>query len=334
MAPDREPGARAAWRADLGWVVAAALILLRALGSPSPAAAAAPRVPSAQGLSVHPALSGETTLPHGHFTYALPPGGRIGDALIVQSSESAPERVQVYGADLLALAGGGVTPAAAGQTMHGVGDWLVVEPPARPVPAGGRLRVPFTLSVPQGAAPGSYDGAVVAQGRVGTTASGIPVGVRLALVVHVTVVAAVAPDLTLGPLAGSRAGKVETLALRLRNRGNVSLGVAGAVVVRDGVGVVVGRASLGPTGLYVVPGGSAVLHGSFVWPRGLAGVTAVPVVTTTVGVRPGPAYSGPPQLLGRPRALPWVIPAVAATLIAAGFALRRSARPGLGGNHP
>lgn len=316
--------ARPWWPAALRWTVACAAVLILASGPLWPAAAAAPPAPPRQGLSVHPALSGETTLPGGHFTYALPPGGTFGDALVVESSEPAAARVAVYGADLLTIAGGGVTPAAAGQTMHGVGNWLTVAPVAAPVPAGGRLRVPFTLAVPSGTAPGTYDGAVVTEARVGATPAGVPVGVRIALIVHVLVVAGAVPALTLGPVAVAGAAGPETLAVTLRNGGNVNLGVAGTIAIRNSAGAEVGRVPLGPAGLYLVPGGTAVLRGAFVWPRGLRRAAATPVIATTVGVQPGPTYSGPSQVLTRPGGSAWAVGvAAAAAAVAAVWFITR-----------
>lgn len=309
----------------------AAVIVAGSLAGP--VAAAAPSAPRAQGLSVRPALSGETTLPSGHFTFALPAGALAGDAFVVQSSEPAPRRVAVYAADLLPATGGGVTPAAEGQVMLGVGKWLTLPAVTAPLPADGQIRVPFTLAIPAGAAPGTYNGAVVAEASAGTTAAGIPVGLRLALIVHVVVVAAAAPALTVGavgPGAAAAPGGSEPLVVTVRNGGNVNLGVDGAIVMRNEGGAVVGRVPLGPAGLYVVPGGTAVLRGAFAWPRGLRRATATAVIATTIGAQPGHTYAGAPAALARPGGWPWraVAALVAAGVVGWVFTAGRPGGPG------
>jgi hypothetical protein len=322
-------GQRPKWpprRAALWWVAGCVAGALLTAGAPR-SAAMAPPVASGWGLSVHPAFSGETSLPEGHFTYALPPGATVHDALVVESSVPAPVRVMVYGADLRPIPGGGVTPAAVGQAMAGVGRWLAVRPLTAPVPAGGRVRVPFVLSVPAHAAPGSYNGAVVAQGRVGTTAAGVAVGVRVALIVHLVVVASAHPQLSLGPVA--LLPPAGSAAVTVHNEGNVNLGVSGVVTVRNPAGAEVGRVSLGPAGLYVIPGGTAVLRGTIRWPHGSRQITAIPAVTTTVGTRPGPTYSGPAAILTRPAFPPWAVALAACAvtgIAAAGIAIGRRRR--------
>lgn len=270
------------------------------------------------GFGLRPALSGETTLPDGHFTYALPAGGAVADAFVVQSGESVPLQLSVYGADLLAASGGGFTPAPQGSSARSVGGWLALAPgPA--LPPRGEARVPFTLTVPAGTAPGSYDGAVVAAGTA-PAAQAAAVGLRVALIVHVVVVGSAQPALGLGSLTAAGPPGAEAVALQVRNTGNVNLGLGGSLRLRAPDGAAAGTVPLGPPGLYVVPGGSAELHGTLVWPRGASRLTATPELQTTVGSAPGPVYSGAPQALARPGASPWAGAALAAVLAAVALA--------------
>ncbi len=139
-----EPRARFinAARARAMLLVGILLIAGIAVGSHATALAAADESPSAaptQLFGVHPVQEGRTTLPGGHFNFALVPGQSITDGIVVENFSNHALRFQVYGADLITAAGGGLAPAQPTATMLAVGAWITVSEPSFTVPAHGQL---------------------------------------------------------------------------------------------------------------------------------------------------------------------------------------------------
>ncbi|MFN2568935.1 MAG: hypothetical protein ABR564_04965, partial [Candidatus Dormibacteria bacterium] len=135
---------------------------------------------------VRAALTGKTTLEKNHFSYALVPGGTVGDAIIVSNFTSAAITFRIHGADLITTQGGGVAPAPEDAPLHLAGAWIHVKTPELKVPAHQELTDPFTVTIPPGQPPGDYLGAVVAAPQpVG--GPGIHVLTREALIARVTV---------------------------------------------------------------------------------------------------------------------------------------------------
>jgi len=93
-------------------------------------------------FGLRPASEGAVPMPGGHFNYALAPGAAVHDALEVVNFTPQPLLLQVYGADLINLAGGGVAPAQQNAPERGVGAWTEVQPSVS-VPARGVATVPF-----------------------------------------------------------------------------------------------------------------------------------------------------------------------------------------------
>ena len=116
-----------------------AMVIFMAVGSaPVVRAAAQSPTPTPSALfGVHPAQEGRTTLPGGHFNFALVPGQKIADAIVVENFSSVVLRFHVYGADLITALGGGLTPAQPTATMRAVGAWIVVAEPTITIGAHG-----------------------------------------------------------------------------------------------------------------------------------------------------------------------------------------------------
>jgi hypothetical protein len=234
----------------------AAHVVRAAGGSPVPA----PR----QLFGIHPAQEGRTTLPGGHFNFALVPGQAISDGVVIENLSEHALSFHVYGADLLTAAGGGLAPAQAGATMHAVGAWITVSAPLVAIAAGGEYTDTFTLRVPAVAPSGQHLGAVVVSADVGITSQGSPIEARAALITVVTVPGVAHASATLTPLTGASAPTgAMRFGITLLNAGNVLLTYAGSVaIVADG-GRRIGVLDLTPTSAYVVPGGEVPL--SAVW---------------------------------------------------------------------
>ncbi|GHE11578.1 COG1470 family protein [Streptomyces alanosinicus] len=129
----------------------AALCLCAALGA---VAATAPRAHAATGWSVLPAGGGRPS-----FYAEGPPGTVLQDTVSVTNPGRAPVVVR--------LSGTGLRAVFAEQAGNGIR-----------VPARTRAEVPFTVTVPAGAAPGDRSGAVVARDTRGRTAT-VPVRLRI-----------------------------------------------------------------------------------------------------------------------------------------------------------
>jgi hypothetical protein len=244
--------------ASLGCVLLSTAVFLcvpgvaRAAGTPAP--------DPGQLFGVHPVQEGSTTLPGGHFNFALPPGRRIADGIVIENLSDHALDFHVYGADLATAAGGGLAPEQPGATMHEAGAWIVVATPVVTVDAHSQFIDGFTLSVPAGVSTGQHLGAVVAAADTGTTPEGNPIEARAALIVVVTVPGVARPSAALTPLTGSTAtfGQVG-YGITLSNTGNVLLTYAGSVGIEGGDGLRVATLTLIPTSSYVVPDGRVAL---------------------------------------------------------------------------
>jgi hypothetical protein len=244
--------------------ISAGITVIAALGVGSQETAYAAAEPAAsapmQLFGVHPAQEGRTTLPGGHFNFALVPRQRIGDAIVVENFSDHPLRVQVYGADLLTATGGGLAPAQPTATMREVGAWIAVAVPAVTIAAHESFTDRFTVTVPPSVSSGEHLGAVVAAADVGVTPQGNPIEARAALIVVVTVPGVAEPSARLTPLVGSdaTAGQVG-FGITLANTGNVLLTYTGLLLIDDSNGHRVATLSLTPTTAYVVPRGQLPL---------------------------------------------------------------------------
>jgi hypothetical protein len=223
-------------------------------------AAATPSPNSDQLFGVHPVEEGSTTLPGGHFNFALVPGQSITDGIVVANFSNRTLHFEIYGADLITARGGGLAPAQPTATMRGVGAWIRVAIPTLAVPAHEQMTAHFTVTVPAVVSSGQYLGALVAAANVGITPQGNPIQARTALIAVVTVAGAAHPSASLTPLSmsGTPPGGI-TFGITLANTGNVLLTYAGSVVITDAAGRRLVSVALTPINAYVVPGGQVPL---------------------------------------------------------------------------
>jgi hypothetical protein len=235
------------------------------------AADESPSAAPAQLFGVHPVQEGRTTLPGGHFNFALVAGQRIADGIVVENFSDHALRFDVYGADLLTASGGGLAPAQPSATMHEVGAWITVSVPVVAVAAHAQVTDGFTVRVPVAASSGQHLGAIVAAADIGVTPQGTPIQARAALIVVVTVPGAADASAGLTALRGSDAtpGQVG-FTLTLSNTGNVLLTFAGVVTIEDAQGQRVATLPLTPSDTYVVPNGRVPLAAVWTEPAPLA----------------------------------------------------------------
>jgi hypothetical protein len=226
------------------------------------AASAKPKAPL-WGISA--GLNGKTSLPGNHFTYGLAPGMASTDAVILHNFAAKAVRLNVYPADLKKLPDNGLAPAQAYEPRRGAGAWIHLKSLVVTVPPHQQKRMPFTVSVPHGTAPGDYYGSIVAAVEDKGPKVGVHITTRAALIVHFSVPGKVKLGVTFGKLRAQTTAGGESFTLKVTNTGNVTFVLTGAISLRDGGGHPGHTLTLGPAGLYVVPGGAATL--TAVWSK-------------------------------------------------------------------
>ncbi|MER8046575.1 hypothetical protein [Streptomyces sp. NPDC094032] len=273
--------------------------------SPTPPESAA-RAP----FGVRAGLYGLTTLTGGHFGYALKAGARIEDSAVVHNESDEARTFHVYAADVANAAGGGLAPAQEGQRMRTVGAWLKLDSEATvTVPPKGSATVRFSLAVPDGTPPGSYLGSLVTALRTPAVSGGVNTETRIARLVELTVPGTADLQVSLTELEHRPVGGGEEFTVTVRNTGNVLYTFAGTLNITGGSARTV---PLTPTGIYVIPGGSATLTGRLANLPALGRIAVTASVTATV---PGGAAKTVDSNTVRLSSFPWLI----ATLAVAGL---------------
>lgn len=264
----------------LGSIIAVTALTVRSQETVH-AVTASPATAPAQLFGVHPVQEGRTTLPGGHFNFALVPGQRISDGIVVENFSNHILHFHVYGADLLTATGGGQTPAQPTAKMHAVGAWIAVSVTTIAVAAHSQATDTFTLTVPIVVSSGQHLGAVVAAASVGVTPQGNPIEARAALIAVVTVPGVARSSAGLTPLVGSAAtaGQVG-FGITISNSGNVLLTYAGVLVIDDAAGHRLATLQLTPTNTYVVPSGHVPLAAIWREPAELAAMYRAQAVVT------------------------------------------------------
>ncbi|MFE5793944.1 hypothetical protein ACFQ8C_15395 [Streptomyces sp. NPDC056503] len=279
-----------------------------AQAAPAPAPSPTPTESAAGApFGVQAGLYGLTTLTGGHFGYALKAGARIEDSAVVYNESDEARTFHVYGADVTHAVGGGLAPAQEGRKMAAVGAWLKLDSEATvTVRPKSRATVRFSLTVPVGTPPGSYLGSLVTALRTPAVSGGVNTETRIARIVELTVPGTADLQVSLTELEHRPAGGGEEFTVTVRNTGNVLYTFAGTLNI-TGAGSA-RTVPLTPTGIYVIPGGSATLTGRLTDLPALARLAVTASVTATV---PGGATKTVKSNTVRLTCFPWLIAALA-----------------------
>ncbi|MEU9172747.1 DUF916 domain-containing protein [Streptomyces sp. NPDC048420] len=196
--------------------------------------AAAPAYAADNGSwSVYPAASRIAERPY--FYLSADPGQSIDDKVVVTNKTSEPLTFRLYAADAYNTArDGGFAVRTVAEKQRGVGAWAKPAKSRVTVPAHGKVTVPFTLSVPEGAEPGDHPGALVAlDERVDKGDGAVALGVQRAVAARIylrvggpTVPAITVEDVSVShhqPLVPGLGDSDATISYTLRNTGNVTL---------------------------------------------------------------------------------------------------------------
>ncbi|MGW6832716.1 COG1470 family protein [Streptomyces sp. NPDC054949] len=303
----RAPGAATTLRARLPalWsLMLTGLVLGMAPGAraaPSPSPTGAPSASDAP-FGVQAGLYGLTTLTGGHFGYALKAGSRIEDSAVIYNQSDQVRVFHVYAADVSNAVGGGLAPAQEGQRMTAVGAWLKPDSEATvTVQPKSRQSVRFALAVPEGTPPGSYTGSLVTALRTPAVSGGVNTETRIARLVQVTVPGTADLRVSLTTLEHRPVGGGEEFTVTVRNTGNVLYIFTGVLNIRGGSPRTV---PLAPSGIYVIPGGTATVTGRFTGLPALGRREVTASVTATV---PGGAAKTVDSDTVRLSYFPWLL---------------------------
>ena len=292
--------ARPAHRPFLAAATALIVVLLASGTALTPAIAQADPDEDGPGWDIRPVHWEDTSLPGGHFTYALTAGTSIDDGIEILNLGPERLRFDVYGADLLSSAGGGLAPASRGSPSRTTGDWIVPTFATVEVAAHGSVEVPFTVSIPVGARTGNHRGALVVERRTSQAEETSPsIDPRRSQRVLIAVRDEVDLGAEVGELVGVRERGRIRFELPVRNTGNVSVTSSGVVTVEARGREV--ELELSPAGLPAVPGGVATLSATWDDPPWVGRANAAAAVDVVVG-------DDPPVRFASSRITLWLFP--------------------------
>ncbi|MFD3843476.1 WxL protein peptidoglycan domain-containing protein [Streptomyces sp. NPDC058642] len=201
-------------------------LLLTALATPSHAA-------DNGSWSVYPISGSAAERPY--FYLFADPGQTIEDKVVVVNKTAEPMTFRLYSADAYNTArDGGFAVRTMKEKMRGVGVWAKPAKSRIKVPGHGKVTVPFTLKVPDGAEPGDHPGAIVAlDERVDRGDGSVALGVQRAVAARVylrvggpTLPAISVEDVRVAhhqPLVPGFGDSAATVSYTLHNTGNLTL---------------------------------------------------------------------------------------------------------------
>jgi len=199
-----------------------------------------------------------------NLTYNADPGAVLDDAVTLFNYGTAQMTFRVYGVDAYNTADGAIDVTPGTDDPTEAGSWVTMAQEFITVSPGQQVTIPFTLTVPENAAPGDYRGAILASNQSRSTGNEEQVvildrrtGTQLFVRVNGPLSAELAiEDLStayepvINPLAGTA-----TLTYTIVNRGNVSLSGTAVLSVSGPLGL--GKQTLPQTDFgTLLPGGS------------------------------------------------------------------------------
>jgi hypothetical protein len=267
-----------------------------------------------------------------NYGYALNPGGRLEDGLVVVNHGTAPLHLAVYAADAFTAEGGGLDLVGKDAKSTAVGAWVRTDRPDVTVGPGESVEVPFTVTLPDNAAPGEYMGGIVTsptQAGDGNRRLGIRIRLRVG--------GRLRPSLTVDDLRVSYSGTPNpfgtgdaTVTYTIHNTGNAVLAARQEVSMSGPFGWSGVRAGQIADSPQLLPGDtwkvSVLVHGVAPALRSTGKVALVPLLTDA-------SNSVAPLAVVETTTDAWTIPwvlllclAVLCGLVVAGLAYRRRRR--------
>lgn len=224
-----------------------------------------------------------------NYGYTVNPGGQVDDALVVVNHGSAPLHLAVYAADAFTDGTGRLDLVAEDAKSTRVGAWVRTDRPDITVRPGRSVEVPFTLTVPDDAAPGDYMGGVVTSPAEAGAADQ-----RLGIRIRLRVGGALAPELSVQDLHVRYSGTANpfgkgdtTVTYTIHNTGNAILAARQSVSLSGPFGLLAVRAGRIDDSPALLPGETwkvtVPVHEVAPALRATGTVTLVPLLTDASG---------------------------------------------------
>lgn len=141
---------------------------------------------NAQKIGVKP--YNEAGQDRGLFQYILNSGETVSDAALIINGSDFDGKGQILAKDSLVDTSGNISFKGNEEENTGTGNWLKLSQNVVDIPAKRGVKVPFTLTVPQGTPSGEYAaGIVVSPLTDSNTSSGVALSARSAITVYITV---------------------------------------------------------------------------------------------------------------------------------------------------
>ncbi len=195
--------------------------------------------------SVRPS-AGEDGAARPNFVLEADPGDTVTDELVVSNDGRVNLVLGVYVSDAFNTDEGGTDLLAGDERPTDVGAWTTPESTSITVPAGEKVTVPFTIEVPDDAAPGDHVGGIVTSLTVteeGSDGNRVKVERRLGSRIYLRVDGELEPELTFTDLRAEYHSSVNPLApgtmvltYTVENTGNVRLRATRVARVATGLG--------------------------------------------------------------------------------------------------
>lgn len=216
-------------RVGVGVAVALAASLLAGAFAAAPSASAEEGAPWDVGT-----VDGSFGSGRQNYDYAVQPGDRLEDALIVVNNGTTPIDLALYAADAFTTDTGALDLRTRDHAATGVGAWLQLDLDRISLQPGVSAEVPFSLTIPEDAATGSHMGGIVTVPAA--TSNGIEPDRRVAIRAHLRVGDGFRPSLSVEDLSVDYSGDVlgtglATVTYTIRNTGDTILAAEQSVSV-------------------------------------------------------------------------------------------------------
>ena len=169
-----------------------------------------------------------------NYDYAVEPGDQLDDAIMVVNNGATPIELALYAADAFTTDEGQLDLRTRDVAPSGVGSWLRLSHDTISLEPSESAEVPFTITVPDDARPGSHMGGVVT--TAAATSKGTEPERRVAIRIHLRVGDGFTPSLSVEDLrvdySGDKLGAGNaTVAYTIRNTGDTVLAAEQSVAV-------------------------------------------------------------------------------------------------------
>ncbi|PWR09961.1 DUF916 domain-containing protein [Micromonospora acroterricola] len=301
------------------------------------AAAALLATSAVAGLATGPALAAEGDVAwtvrtasnsygaaRSSFSYAVNPGGRVEDAMVVANRGPVPLNLAVYAADGFTTGAGQLDLLPRDGKSVAVGAWVHADRGSVTIQPGKTAQVPFAITLPDNATPGDHVGGILTSLTQADQAEGINVDRRLGIRITLRVGGELKPNLAIEDLHVAYGGTFNpfrkggaTVTYTVHNTGNAALSGQQAVSVSGPFGSLPAKAGGIAAPPELLPGESWKVT---VPVRGVAPAVWL-AATTTLTPRLTDASGSttslkPVQATAHSWALPWMLVLVLVVLVA------------------